>query len=244
MGQDTKQIRHAITQFPEPRRGTTCNSGVRGYANLKRYDKSPDCRTRLNPACESQSERKVANRPRPSAALRDGTRNQPLIRSLRAAGVPDAGLKAKQALVDAEISPELTFASFKKLHLRRDYSARVKGIDVFLMWAKTVGIEVDTENLVLWCRKHPFILHRFYEAAAAAGIRIKNCARVWGLRGVFRHVFCGFKLVIERASGTTGSGTTSTNTSGNMSGPAGDDTNDACELPTKPVFSGALRRSG
>ena len=122
-----------------------------------------------------------------------------LIRAFKSCGVPDAGLKAQQALSDAESSPELTFASFKKLHLRRDYSARVKGIDVFLMWAKTVGIEVDMENLVHWCRKHPFILHRFYEAAARAGIRIKNCARVWGLKGVFRHVFVGFKLVVGRA---------------------------------------------
>ena len=161
-----------------------------------------------------------------------------LIRAFKSCGYLDAGSRAESAMVNAECSPDLTFAAFKKRFLRRDYSARVRGVDIFLAWGKAVGIEIDTANLLLWCRKHPFILHRFYEVAAAAGIRIKNCARIWGLKGVFRHVFCGFKLVMTRASGNTGSDTTSNNTSGNMSGPAGDDTNDAYYHSTKPVFSG------
>ena len=122
-----------------------------------------------------------------------------LIRAFKSCGYSDAGARAESAMVNAECSPDLTFAFFKKHHLRRDYGARVRGVDIFLAWGKTVGIEIDTANLLLWCRKHPFVLHRFYAAAERAGIRIKNCARIWGLKGVFRHVFVGFKLVVERA---------------------------------------------
>ena len=122
-----------------------------------------------------------------------------LIRAFKSCGYSDAGSQAEAAMLNAECSPDLTFVAFKKRFLRRDYGARVRGIDIFLAWGKTVGIEIDTANLLLWCRKHPFVLHRFYAAAERAGIRIKNCARIWGLRGVFRHVFVGFKLVVERA---------------------------------------------
>lgn len=47
-----------------------------------------------------------------------------LIHVLKSYNVPNAGEKAELALLDAESSPELTFPSFKKRFLRRDYSAR------------------------------------------------------------------------------------------------------------------------
>lgn len=116
-----------------------------------------------------------------------------LVQYAREHSIAKAGDWADRAIEIIKSDPAYTVKAFLKC-ARKDRSRRVKGLDAFLIWLKHIGMDISGSrvNPTAFAQKHGTLAGRFYDALAAAGLRVDARARIRGIAGVFSNVIVGF----------------------------------------------------